>query len=464
MRATTILLENNRIMLTVEIDDAEMDQAMDEAAKTLSKQVSVKGFRKGKVPKNVLIANIGGTSVLRSEAIRESLPDFYARAVADSLIDPIGQPDINITAGEEDGQLTFEAEVEVRPEISIKGQRELRVTIPSPVVTDGEVDAQINRYLETDAVLNPVDRPIVTGDLVTMDVHVQQVATDAEPLDMTDFMYTVGTGSIAEGIDELILGLKAGEDLKMNAPVGEGIVATYELKLKQVQERVLPELTDEWVVENSEWTSAEEMREAILVQMRQRKIVEAQMSQRDASLIALSELVAEDAAPEVLIDAETNERLHDLGERLGAQKLTLEMFLQVTNQTPEDLLATLRQDAVRAVRVDLAMRALVAAEHLEASPEEIDEELERTAEAMGASADLLRDNLRDSGRVVSFTAEVSKMKASKWLSENVVYVDPEGVEIDNAMLRADQSVDDGETESESTETDDDTAEVIDADA
>jgi len=464
MRATTILLENNRIMLTVEIDDAEMDQAMDEAAKTLSKQVSVKGFRKGKVPKNVLIANIGGTSVLRSEAIRESLPDFYARAVADSLIDPIGQPDINITAGEEDGQLTFEAEVEVRPEISIKGQRELRVTIPSPVVTDGEVDAQINRYLETDAVLNPVDRPIVTGDLVTMDVHVQQVATDAEPLDMTDFMYTVGTGSIAEGIDELILGLKAGEDLKMNAPVGEGIVATYELKLKQVQERVLPELTDEWVVENSEWTSAEEMREAILVQMRQRKIVEAQMSQRDASLIALSELVAEDAAPEVLIDAETNERLHDLGERLGAQKLTLEMFLQVTNQTPEDLLATLRQDAVRAVRVDLAMRALVAAEHLEASPEEIDEELERTAEAMGASADLLRDNLRDSGRVVSFTVEVSKMKASKWLSENVVYVDPEGVEIDNAMLRADQSVDDGETESESTETDDDTAEVIDADA
>ena len=464
MRATTTLLENNRIMLTVEIDDAEMDEAMDAAAKVLSKQVSVKGFRKGKVPKNVLIANIGGTSVLRTEAIRESLPDFYARAVADSLVDPIGQPDINITAGEEEGQLTFEAEVEVRPEISIKGQRELRVTIPSPVVTDIEVDLQINRYLETDAVLNPVDRPIVTGDLVTMDVHVQQIATEAEPLDMTDFMYTVGTGSIAEGIDELILGLKAGEDLKMNAPVGEGVVATYELKLKQVQERVLPELSDEWVAENSEWTSAEEMREAILVQMRRRKIVEAQMSQRDAALIALSELVAEDVAPEVLINAETNERLHDLGERLGAQKLTLEMFLQVTNQSPEDLLATLRHDAVRAVRVDLAMRALVAAEHLEATLEEIDEELERTAEAMGVSADLLRDNLRDSGRVVSFTAEVSKMKASKWLIENVVYVDPEGVEIDHAMLRADQSVEADESESEAAETDDDGAEVTDADA
>jgi trigger factor len=277
-------------------------------------------------------------------------------------------------------------------------------------------------------------------------------------------MYTVGTGSIAEGIDDLILGLRAGEELKMNAPVGEGVVATYELQLKQVQERVLPELTDEWVAENSEWTSAEEMREAILVQMRRRKIVEAQMSQRDASLIALSELVPEEVAPEVLVNVETNERLHDLGERLGAQKLTLEMFLQVTNQTPDDLLATLRQDAVRAVRVDLAMRALVAAEHLEATPEEIDEELERTAEAMGVSADLLRNNLRDSGRVVSFSAEVSKMKASKWLSENVVYVDPEGAEIDREMLRADQSVEDEETESDGVESGDDTDEATESDA
>jgi trigger factor len=464
MRATTTLLDNNKVMLTVEIDDAEMDEAMDSAAKVLAKQVSVKGFRKGKVPKNVLIANIGGTSVLRTEAIRESLPDFYARAVADSLIDPIGQPEINITAGEEEGQLTFEAEVEVRPEISIKGQNELRVTIPSPVVTDQEVDAQIDRYLETDAVLHPVDRPIVTGDLVTMDVHVQQIATEAEPLDMTDFMYTVGTGSIAEGIDELILGLKAGEELKMNAPVGDGVIATYELQLKHVQERVLPELTDEWVTENSEWSTANEMRDEILSQMRRRKIVEAQMSQRDASLIALSNLVAEEAAPEVLIDAETNERLHDLGERLAQQKLTLEMFLQVTNQAPEDLLATLRQDAVRAVRVDLAMRALVAAEHLEATPEEIEEELERTAAAMGVEAELLRDNLRNSGRVVSFSAEVSKMKASKWLSEHVTYVDPDGAEIDNALLRADQSEDDDDTTDEATESGDDTGEVADADA
>ncbi len=153
MRATSMNLEDNRIKLTVELDEAEMNEAIDAAATSLSKQMTVKGFRKGKVPKAVMIAHLGGSDVLRSEAIRESLPDFYSRAVADTLSDPIGQPDINITAGEESGLLTFEAEVEVRPEISIRGQNELRVTIPSPVVNDEEITAQIDRFRETDAIL-----------------------------------------------------------------------------------------------------------------------------------------------------------------------------------------------------------------------------------------------------------------------------------------------------------------------
>jgi trigger factor len=439
MRATTTFLDNNRVKLSVEIDEAEMNEAIDTAAATLAKQVSVKGFRKGKVPKNVLIANIGGPGVLRAEAIRESMPDFYARAVADTLIDPIGQPEINIADGEETGTLVFDAEVEVRPEATISGQRDLRVTIPSPFVDDADVDAQIDRYRETDAVLNDVDRPIVTGDLVTMDIHVEQIATDVEALDMSDFMYTVGSGTITEGVDELIIGLKAGEELKLNGSVGGGVTATYEMTLKQVKERVLPELTDEWVQENTEWQSVEEMREAIVSQMRRRKIVEAQMSQRDAMLIALSELVSEDIVPDVLVEAETQERLHDLGHRLSEQKLNLETFLQVTNQTPDALLATLREDAVRAVRIDLAMRALVKAEELEPTPEEIDEELERTAEAMDVSSDLLRENLRETGRAVTFRAEVAKMKASRWLTDHLTFVDPEGVEIDRELLRTDQS-------------------------
>lgn len=439
MRATSTSLENNRVKLIVEIDDAEMDEAIDAAASSLAKQVTVKGFRKGKVPKNVLIANIGGPEVLRAEAIRESMPDFYARAVADTLIDPIGQPDIDITEGEEEGQLKFTAEVEVRPEVTISGHRDLRVTIPSPNVSDADVEAQIDRFRETDAILKDVDRPIVTGDLVVMDIHVEQIATDVEPLDMSDFMYTVGSGTITEGVDELILGLKAGEELKLNGTVGQGVVATYELKLKQVKERELPELTNEWVEENTDWSTVEQMRDEIVSQMRRMKIVEAQMSQRDAVLVALSDLVDASLVPETLVDQETQERLHDLGHRLSQQQLNLETFLQVTNQTPDQLLETLKEDAIRGVRVDLGLRGIVKAEGLEATDEEIEEELQRTAESMGVEADLLRKNLRDTGRQITFNSEVAKMKASKWLNANVTFVDPDGVVIDSSLLEADQS-------------------------
>lgn len=439
MRATSSSLENNNVKLVVEIDDAEMNAAIDAAAASLATQVSVKGFRKGKVPKNVLIANIGGPEVLRSEAIRESMPDFYARAVTETGIDPIGQPDINIVSGEEEGLLTFEAEVEVRPEVSISGQKNLRVTIPSPVVSDADVEKQIDRFRETDAMLNDVDRPIVSGDLVVMDVKVEEIDSEVEPLEMSDFMYTVGSGAITDGVDELILGLKAGEELKLNSTSNSGGVATYTLNLKQVKERELPELTDEWVEENTDWTTVGEMRDAVITQMRRMKVVEAQMSQRDAVLVALSELVPADAAPQVLIEQETQERLHDLGHRLSQQNLSLEMFLQVTNQTPDGLLETLREDAVRGVRIDLALRALAKAEGLEPNEEEVEEELKTTAEAMGVDVELLRNNLRESGRQVTFVAEVAKMKASRWLSDNVTFVDPDGVEIDRELLKADQS-------------------------
>jgi trigger factor len=439
MRATVTTLENNRVKLNVEVDLDEMSEAIDQAAKDLSRQVTVKGFRKGKVPKNVLIAHLGGPEVLRAEAIRESLPNFYARAVADTLIDPIGQPEIDITAGEDEGALVFDAQVEVRPEVTLSGYGSLRVTIPSPQVTDAEVEAQVDRYRETDAVLREVDRPIVNGDLVTMDVKVTKVASDDEPLEMAEYMYTVGSGTITDGVDELILGLRAGETLSLNGNLEPGVVATFDLTLKAVRERELPELSDEWVAENTDWESADAMRDAILSQLRSRKIVEAQMSQRDAMLMSLSDLVSDAEVSDTLVGAETEERLHDLGHRLGEQNLSLETFLQLTNQSPDELLEKLREDAKRAVRIDLGLRAIARAEGLEPTSDEIDEELEKTAASMSTNAEVLRANLRDTGRIVAFNAEVAKMKASRWLLEHVTFVDPQGVEVNRELLAQDQS-------------------------
>jgi trigger factor len=439
MRATSSTLDNNRIKLVVEVDEAEMNEALDAAAVSLAQQVNVKGFRKGKVPKQVLIANIGGPAVLRAEAIRESLPDFYARAISETVVDPIGQPDLTITAGEEEGLLVFEADVEVRPEVSISGYDALRVTIPSPVVGDDEIEAQINRFRETDAVLEDVDRPIIGGDLVNMDIRAEQPSSEGEPLEMSDFMYTVGSGSIAPEVDELILGLRAGEELVVTSSAGAGQSVVYTMQLKQVKERILPELTDEWVEENTEWPTVDEMRDAVLTQMSKMKVVEAQMSQRDAMLVALGDLVGDDDAPAVLVEAEANDRMHDLGHRLAQQQMNLEQFLQATGQTPDQLLAAVRADAQRAVKIDLALRALVKSEGLGASEAEIDEELVKTAEAMSLTAPTLRENLYKTGRVVTFEAEVAKIKANKWLSDHVTFVDHLGIVIDRELLREDQS-------------------------
>ena len=446
MRATTSPLDNNKVKLVVEIDETEMGVALDVAAATLAQQVNVKGFRKGKVPKQVLVANIGGPAVLRSEAIRESLPDFYARAISETMIDPIGQPEVNITAGEDEGILVFEADVEVRPTVEIAGYQGLRVTIPSPVVSDDELEGQINRFRETDAVLEDVDRPIVGGDLVNMDIRAQRPASEGEPLEMSDFMYTVGSGSIAPEVDDLILGLRAGEELVVTANAGDGQNIVYTMQLKQVKERILPELTDEWVEENTDWPTVEEMRDAVLTQMGKMKVVEAQMSQRDATLLALGELVADDLVPEVLVDAEANDRMHDLGHRLAQQKMDLQQFLQATGQTPDQLLSAVRADAHRAVKIDLALRALVSAEGLEPSDEEVEAELLKTAEAMSVAPETLRDNLYQTGRVVSFRAEVAKMKATNWLNDNVVFVDHLGLVIDKSLLTQDQSVEDDDAD------------------
>jgi len=171
------------------------------------------------------------------------------------------------------------------------------------------------------------------------------------------------------------------------------------------------------------------------------KVAQAQMSQRDAALTALAGLIEDADVPEVLIDAEANERLHNLGHRLAQQNMTLEAFLQATQQTPDVLLNSLKNESALAVRVDLALRAVAKAEGLTPTDADIDEELEKTAQEMAAKAEVLKENLVKNGRLVSFIGEVAKMKANEWLTENVVYVDPMGNVVDRALLSVDLSAD-----------------------
>src|SRR5580698_7687795 len=207
MRATTEPLEGNLVRLSVEIDEPEFDKALVDVVKTLSSQIRVPGFRPGKVPRKVLEARMGGAGALRAEALREALPDFYAQAVVDTELDPIAQPEIDITGGEQSGAVSFDAVVQVRPLVSIPGYDGLQVTLPGLGVSDEEVDRQVDRLRENDAELEPVGRPAIDGDLVTIDLHGSD-ERGAEVVGVDDYLYEVGSGTITRELDEELRGAK----------------------------------------------------------------------------------------------------------------------------------------------------------------------------------------------------------------------------------------------------------------
>jgi trigger factor len=446
MRATTEPLEGNLIRLSVEIDEPEFDRAMGDVVRTLARQVRVPGFRPGKVPRKVLEARMGGAGALRAEALRESLPDFYAQAVVDTELDPIAQPDIDITGGEQSGAVSFDAVVQVRPLVSIPGYDGLQVTLPGLEVNDEEVQHQIDRLRENDAELEVVDRPAIDGDLVTIDLHGND-PSDAEVVGVDDYLYEVGTGTIVPELDAELHGAKAGAIVAFDAanPQNPDEQIAFRVLVKEVKVKKLPAETDEWAAESSEFGTMAELRADIEERIRRVKLVQTQMALRQKAIEALSGLVTDEDVPEVLVDAEVNERLHDLQHRLEAQKLGLAEYFQATGTSPDELLASVRVDAHAAVKADLALRALVEAEELPLSDDELDAEVSTMAERMDTSPADLRRRLDTAGRTGAVRSELRKGKALEWLLDHVDLVDEEG----NPMSRDDLKVDasgDGEVE------------------
>ncbi|HEX3795352.1 MAG TPA: trigger factor [Acidimicrobiales bacterium] len=440
MRATTETLEGNLIRLSVEIDEPEFEKALGDVVKTLANQIRVPGFRPGKVPRKVLEARMGGAAALRAEAIRESLPDFYAQAVIESEIDPIASPDIDITAGESGGAVSFNATVQVRPSVSIPGYVGLQVTLPGLTVTDEDIDKQVDRLRENDAELELVGRAAIDGDLVTVDLHGND-DTEAEVVGIDDYLYEVGSGTVLPELDEHLRGAKAGDILAFEAPTpgdAEQIVS-FRVLIKEVKVKKLPETTDEWAAESSEFSTVAELRADITDRMSRVKLIQSQMALREKTIEAVAELVVDEDVPEVLVDEEVNSRLHDLQHRLEQQKLGLGEYLQATGRTPDDLLAGVRVEANKAVKADLALRALAEAEELQVDDDELDAEVATMAERLDTTPAVLRHQLDTNGRTGAVRSELRKAKALQWLLDNVALFDEEGNPMSRDDLKNDAS-------------------------
>src|SRR5438132_1788236 len=384
MKTTVEALEGTKVKLSVEVEQRGFDQALDAAFRKIAREVRIPGFRPGKAPRRLLEARLGAEAA-RAEALRDSLPTYYEQALRDQDVDAIAPPDIDITAGEESGPVAFDAVVEVRPQVSVGGYRGLQVTVPSPDVTDEEIDRQIDRLREQFGELQMVGRPARDGDHVSIDIKGYRHSETIEGLTADDFLYEVGSGSVVPELDDQLRGTKPGDILKFNAPIpgGEaGDDVTIQVLVKEVKEKLLPEVTDEWASEASEFDTVDELRGDIRTRISQVKRVQAQLALRDNVVEALVALVADDA-PEPLVGAEMERRLHELAHRLEAQGATIAQYLEATDRSQEALLDDLRAAAVESVKADLALRAVADAEDIEVTDEDVDAEVARMAERLG---------------------------------------------------------------------------------
>src|SRR5438105_9318144 len=303
MKASVEPLEGNKVKVSVEVDEVEFDKAIDAAFRKIARQTRIPGFRPGKAPRRILEARLGSDAA-RGEALRDALPDYYLQAIEQEAVDAIAPPEIDITAGQDGGPVSFEAVVEVRPQVSVAGYQGLRVTIPSPNVTDEEIDRQLDRLRDQFGELREVTRPARDGDHVTVDLHGYRHSTQIEGLTADDFLYEVGSGAVVPELDDQLRGAKPGDILKFNAtPPGQEEAAAFQVLVKDVKEKVLPEVTDEWASEASEFETVDALREDIATRLGAVKKIQAQLSMREQAVDALVDLVSEEM-PDPLVGEE----------------------------------------------------------------------------------------------------------------------------------------------------------------
>jgi trigger factor len=450
MQSTVESVEGNKVKLHVTVPADEFERAIDAAFRKLAREVRVPGFRPGKAPRKLLEARLG-TDMAREQALRDSLPEFYVDAVTEHDVDVIAPPEIEVTAGQDDGDVEFEAVVEVRPQVQLVGYDELRVELPFAPVDEEAVDEQVDRLRDRFADLTDSDLPLIDDAYATIDITGTIGGEAVEGLTATDFLYRVGSDMVVPELDQQLHGTRPGAILEFDATLPErfgeraGEEAHFRVLVKEAKHKVLPDLTDEWVDEASEFDTVDELRADIRKRLEVVQKLQAQMAARDKVLEAVADLVPV-PAPEVLVDDETRRRVEDLAHRLSHQNATLEQYLEATGHEPQAFIDEVRDGAVRAVLADLALRAVVAQEAIEPTDDEVEAEIVRLAERLEEKVEKVRRDLERRGVLETVRSDLARGKALEFLVEHSTVVDEEGNVIDLTIPEEPRPIDTDETD------------------
>ncbi len=430
MKSTLELLEDNKVKLSVELEQSEFDRSIDMAFRKIAKEVRMPGFRDGKAPRKLLEARIG-VAAARQQALQDSIPVYLAQAVREHEVDLIATPDVTLVSGEEEGTVVFDATCEVRPEVTVPGYQGLRVELPGITANEEEVEEAILSERRRHGELTDVDRPAQAGDYITVDLAGTRDGDPVPGLNTDDWVYEIGRGWVAPTFDEEVTGSVKGATLTFTAtPNGTEIAADFTVTVQRVQVLELADLTDEWVSEHvAQHDTVSAWRDAIVERVSTVKLNQARNMLIERVTDALAQLVEIDA-PEVMVSSDLQNRVQNTIQQFQAQGIALDQWLSATGQDTNGFIETMRGQSEKAAKADLALRAVAVAEGLEVSDQDLNMEFQRIAMQVGQKVSQVRKAYEKNDAVADLSAQIRKSKALDWLLHNVAMVDAEGNALD----------------------------------
>jgi trigger factor len=424
MQTTVETTEPHTVKLTIEVPEDEFGKDLDLTYRAIANQIKIPGFRKGKVPKQIIDTQIGQDAIFE-EFVNSSVPAYFRKAVADEDLAPITDPDIDVQQLEPGKPFVFSATVEVRPRLSFEESdyTGISVTKPPVEVTEQEIDEWIERLRERFSELEPVGRPVQEGDFVTVDLTVTKGGEKLEQASREDYLYFVGSGEVGEKLDVELVGAKPGAILKVSDALPErfgeelgGAAVQISVLVKDVKARRLPEVDDDFAKTASEFDTIQQLRDDLRERLTEVKEREASAALRDLVLEAMIDKIDVDL-PESLIEEETDHRIHHARDRAERMGVGLEKMLELQGWDEARLREDSRGHAIRAIKSDLVLEGIARNESLEVTAEEIGAEIAVLAQAYGREPKAVAKDLERSGQVVTLAGDIIRTKALDLLVE-----------------------------------------------
>ncbi|GAA0442276.1 trigger factor [Lentibacillus halophilus] len=423
--------EGNQGILTIQVDAEEFDRALDQAFKKVVKDVQIPGFRKGKVPRKIF-ENRFGVESLYQDAVDIVLPDAYSKAVQETGIEPIEQPDVDIEEIEKGKDLIFKATVNVKPEVDLGDYKGLEVEEQSVEVTNEDVDQELENLREQHAELVVKESGTVEeGDTIVLDFEGFINGEAFEGGKAEDHSLEIGSGQFIPGFEEKLIGMSAGEEAEIEITFPEdyhaehlsGQQAVFEVTIHDIKTKEMPEWDDEFAKDaDEEVETLQELKEKKKDELQKQQEQDAENQKRETLIEKASEN-AEVTIPDAMVESELDRMLQEFEQQLQMQGMTLDMYYQFSGQDKDALKDQMRQDAEKRVKTNLTLEAIYYAENLEVTDEDVDHELSNMASMYGVDVDQLKQML--GGNTDALKEELKTRKSIEFLEEHSTAVESE---------------------------------------